>query len=140
MINWKDEKTTQIQSLETKILSLETENKALKIENATIKEEVSLLKVGWVPSEPQASSGLPQWVSSVSDGSLFPEWTTFEETNSADCFKKAYDTFIAAGTKKCVELWYTDTEIKANKCQLSTEFINELNRKKNAAEMQCGPQ
>ena len=45
-IDWNDEKTMQIQSLETKILSLETENKALKIENATIKEEVTLIKAG----------------------------------------------------------------------------------------------
>lgn len=138
-IDWKDENTTQVQSLETNILSLETENKALKIENKTIKEEINLLKAGWIPSEPQALSVLPQWVSSVSDGSLFPEWTTFEETNSAECYKKAYDTFIAAGTKKCVELGYKDTEIKANKCQLSIEFINELNTKRKDAEAQCGP-
>ena len=130
----------QIQSLETKILSLETENKALKIENATIKEEVTLIKAGWIPSEPQTSSTLPLWVSSVSDGSLFPEWTTFEETTSVECFKKAYDSFIAAGTKKCIELGYKDAEIKANKCQLENSYINELNQKKKNAEAQCGPQ
>lgn len=45
-IDWKDENTTQVQSLETNILSLETENKALKIENKTIKEEINLLKAG----------------------------------------------------------------------------------------------
>jgi len=45
-IDWNDEKTVQVQSIETKILSLETENKSLKIENATIKEEVNLLKAG----------------------------------------------------------------------------------------------
>lgn len=138
-IDWNDEKTIQIESLDTKILSLETENKNLKIENSTIKEENNLLKAGWIPPDGNQISNLPPWVSSMSDGSMFPEWTTFEESNTADCFKKAYDSFIAAGTKKCVELGYKDTEIKANKCQLSIEFINELNTKRKGAEAQCGP-
>lgn len=134
-----NEITTKIQSLETKVATLETENKNLKIENSTIKEENTLLKAGWIPPDGNQASNLPPWVSSMSDGSMFPEWTTFEETNSAECFKKAYDVFIAAGTKKCIELGYKDAEIKANKCQLDNSYINELNKKRKDAEAQCGP-
>lgn len=134
-----NEITTKIQSLETKVATLETENKNLKIENSTIKEENNLLKAGWIPPTEAPTTGLPPWVSSMSDGSMFPEWTTFEESNAAECYKKAYDDFIAAGIKRCTELGYKDPEIKANKCQLETSFINELNAKKKDAEAQCGP-
>lgn len=134
-----NETLSKIQSLETKVITLEKENKNLKIENANLKEESNLIKAGWIPPENKQPSGLPPWMTGVSDGSMFPEWTTFEESNGATCMKKAKDNFMTAGIKKCTELGYKKADIQANKCQLDTSFINELNAKKKDAEAQCGP-
>lgn len=134
-----NEITTKIQSLETKVTTLETENKNLKIENSTIKEENNLLKAGWIPPTEPPITGLPPWISSMSDGSMLPDWTTFEETNAVECYKKIHEVYLAEGIRKCKELGYKDADIQANKCKLENAYINELNKKKKDAEVQCGP-
>lgn len=133
------ETTAKIQSLETKVATLETENKNLKIENSTIKEENNLLKAGGIPPDASQTTALPPGVSSMSDNSMLPEWTTFEESNTAECYQKIHETYLAEGIKKCKELGYKDADIQANKCQLENSYINELNKKRKDAEMQCGP-
>ncbi|NRH20958.1 hypothetical protein HOO68_02860 [Candidatus Gracilibacteria bacterium] len=134
-----NETTTKIQSLETKIITLETENKNLKVENANLKEENNLLKAGGLPPDGNQPTALPPGVSSMTDGSMLPDGTTFEETNTTECLQKIHETYLAEGIKKCKELGYKDAEIQANKCQLDTSFINELNKKRKDAEAQCGP-
>lgn len=133
------ETTAKIQSLEIKVATLETENKNLKIENSTIKEENNLLKAGGIPPDASQTTALPPGVSSMSDDSMLPEWTTFEESNTAECYQKIHETYLAEGIKKCKELGYKDADIQANKCQLENSYINELNKKRKDAEMQCGP-
>jgi hypothetical protein len=54
--------------------------------------------------------------------------------------RKAYTDYIAAGTKECKTLGYTEEEIKSDKCQLSNSFINQLKTKKTNDEGKCGPQ
>lgn len=133
------ETTAKIQSLEIKVATLETENKNLKIENSTIKEENNLLKAGGIPPDASQTTALPPGISSVSDGSMLPEWTTFIEWSNKECFDKVYQIYLAEGIKKCKELGYKDAEIQTNKCQLENSYINELNKKRKDAEMECGP-
>lgn len=134
-----NETSIKIQSLETKVVILETENKNLKIENANLKEENNLLKAGWLPPDGNQPTTLPPWVSSMTDGSMLPEWTTFKESNATECLQKIHETYLAEWIKKCKELGYKDAEIQANKCQLENSYINELNTKRKNAEIECGP-
>lgn len=129
----------QSQSIEKdiKIIELEKQIQELKIENANLKENQSLINAWWIPSEIQ-STQLSWWTTVINP--LFPEWTTFEETDSTECMRKAYNDYIAAWTKECRILGYTEKEIKIDKCQLSTTFINQLKTKKTNDEGKCGPQ
>lgn len=131
-MDWKDVKNPKITELETQI-------QALKIENNRLKEENELLKIGWIPSTVQTSSS-SGWTTVVGANSLFPEWSTFEESNGAECMKKAYDTYIAEWIKKCKSIGYTDAEIQKDKCQLDIPVIQSLEKQKTNAEAACGPQ
>lgn len=119
------------------VQSLEKQIQELKIENANLKENQSLINAWWVPSEIQSTQS--SWWTTVINP-LFPEWTTFEETDSTECMKNAYNNYLAAWIKKCREIGYTKEEINTDKCQLSTTFINQLKTKKTNDEGKCGPQ
>lgn len=53
--------------------------------------------------------------------------------------KKAHNTYIAAGIKKCKSLGYTDTQIQKDECQLDIPFIQSLEKQKIDTEAACGP-
>ena len=54
--------------------------------------------------------------------------------------KKAQENYIAAGIKKCIAAGYKEADIKKDKCQLDTAFIQSLQKKKTNEEATCGPQ
>ena len=130
-MNQDQDKDAKITALETKIHTLQEENTRLKWEN-------ELLKIGGIPSSIQTTPASSS--TTVMDNSLFPEWTTFEETNGADCMKKARDTYISEWIKKCKSLGYTDAQIQKDGCQLDTSFIKTLQKQRTDAEATCGPQ
>lgn len=141
------ETNIKIQSLEKQVQELKIENSKLGIENENIKREIAiikeenvLLKAGWIPPTDTQTTGLPTWTKMMDSNSLFPEWSTFEETNGAECMKKAQDNYIAAGIKKCIASGYKEADIKKDKCQLDTAFILSLQKKKTNEEAACGPQ
>lgn len=121
----------------TKIQFLEKQVQELKIENARLREENELLKIGWIPSSIQTTP----WASSTTiiDNWFLPEWTTFEEGNGVECMQKAYSEYIAAWTKKCKSLWYTDAQIQKDECQLDNAFIQSIQKQKTNVEATCGP-
>ena len=141
------ETNIKIQSLEKQVQELKDENTKIKSENdsikreiANIKEENVLLKAGWIPPTDNQMTGLPPWTKIMDNNSLFPEWSTFEETNGEECMKKAHDNYIKAGITKCIALGYKEADIKKDKCQLDTTFIQSLQKKKTNEEAACGPQ
>ncbi len=128
--NVDGEKDKEISELNTQIESLQQENSKLREEN-------ELIKIGWIPWSVQtteASSGV-----TVMDNGFLPEWTTFEESNGVECMKKAYSEYIAAWTKKCQSLGYTDAQIQKDECKLDVTYIKTLQKQKTDAEAACGP-
>jgi hypothetical protein len=109
----------QIQSLQSQITELQREN-------ANLREENTLLKAG----------GTPQNVN-VSDSSLFPAGTTFEESNNQECLKKAYDRFITQGNSRCIQAGYSTGQIESGACKLTEKTINELNTLRKNEESTC---
>ena len=81
-----------LQTENTEVELLKAQITKLQQENANLREENTLLKAG----------GKPQSVN-VSDNSIFPAGTTFEESNNQDCLKKAYDHFIMEGNARCIQ-------------------------------------
>jgi len=128
----------QDQDKDIKITELETQIQALQEENTRLKWENELLKIGGIPSSIQTTPVSSS--TTVMDNSLFPEWTTFEETNGADCMKKAHDMYISEWIKKCKSLGYTDAQIQKDGCQLDTSYIKTLEKQRTDAEAACGPQ
>ena len=128
----------QDQDKDAKIRAFETQIQALQEENTRLKWENELLKIGGIPSSIQTTPVSSS--TTVMDNSLFPEWTTFEETNGADCMKKARDMYISEWIKKCKSLGYTDAQIQKDECQLDTSYIKTLEKQRTDAEAACGPQ
>lgn len=124
---------------DVKISELEKQIQVLTIENTNLKEENMLLKAGGIPSTVQTSSS-SWWTTVVGANSLFPEGSTFEETNGAECMKKAYNVYISEWIKKCKSLGYTDAQIQKDECQLDTSYIKTLEKQRTDAEAACGPQ
>lgn len=122
-----------------KITELEKQIQILRIENTNLKEENMLLQAGWIPSTVQTSTS-SWWTTVVGANSLFPEWSTFEETNGAECMKKAYNAYISEWVKKCKSLGYSDAQIQKDECQLDTSYIKTLEKQRTDAEAACGPQ
>ena len=122
-----------------RITELETQIQVLKREKTRLQEENELLKIGWIPSSVQTSSS-SGWTTVVGANSLFPEGSTFEESNGAECMKKAYETYISEWIKKCKSIGYTDAEIQKDKCQLDIPVIQSLEKQKTNAEAACWPQ
>ena len=129
-LDWHDDK-------DTKVIELEKQNQELKRENANLKENQSLINAWWIPTDIQPTE--PTWWTKVVNP-LFPEWTTFEESDSTVCMKKAKDSYLAAWIKKCKSLGYTDTQIQKDECQLENSFINQLKTTRTIEEWKCGPQ
>jgi hypothetical protein len=111
--------SSQIQSLQAQITELQREN-------ANLREENILLKAG----------GTPQSVN-VSDSSIFPAGTTFEESNNQECLKKAYDHFIMEGNARCIQAGYSTGQIGSGACKLTEKTIDELNTLRKNEESTC---
>jgi hypothetical protein len=121
-----------------KISELNTQIESLQQENSKLREENELIKIWWIPWSVQTtpvSSGV-----TIMDNGFLPEWTTFEESNGVECMKKAYSEYIAAWTKRCQSLGYTDAQIQKDECKLDVAYIKTLQKQKTDAEAVCGPQ
>lgn len=108
------------------IQALKNQIESLKYENANLREENNLLRAGGIPE-----------TSNISDGSLFPEWSTFEEWNLESCMKNAHSVFLAAGREKCSKSGYNEAQFIAWECQLTQEDIETVSTVKSNEESNC---
>lgn len=122
---------------DTRITELEKQVQELKRENANIRENQALIDAWWIPTEIQPTPA-PSGSTDI-DNSMFPEWTTFEEANNAECLKQAQESFIASGNRACSSAWYTEDDIQSGKCKLTKEVIIALTTKRTNAESLCSP-
>jgi hypothetical protein len=51
--------------------------------------------------------------------------------------KDAHDGYIGAGTELCIKAGFSTGEILANKCDLDTPVITNLQQNKSQAEAEC---
>ena len=112
------------------IQKLEQEVTTLKLENANLHEENVLLKAGGDPSTIQNQT-------ETRTGTYISNGTTYEEGSLTLCLKQSHDDYISAGTRVCKKDGYSDADILANKCQLTTKVIQELTNNESNAEASC---
>jgi uncharacterized protein YnzC (UPF0291/DUF896 family) len=133
------EKDAKILKLEQKINELTLENQRITKENATLSSEnKKLLTQSKVKKAETIQSEF--WpITPLSNGFSAPEDMEYKEVTNEACIKKAQEEYIKLGDQQCKQMWLTEQDIKENKCKLTREFIDVIQKKlKDTVEL-CGP-
>jgi hypothetical protein len=113
-----DTRDQEIVVLKETIEKLKWENTRLQSENALVKSAIN-----------SSTTTATYWT----EGDGF----VYSESNYSSCLKDAHDGYIGAWTELCIQAGFSTGEILANKCDLDTPAITNLQKIKSDAEAEC---
>ncbi len=133
------EKDAQIKTLEQNISQLKAENQRIAKENTTLSDENKKLITQTKVKKAETIQSEFWPITPLTNGFSAPEEMDYKEVTNEACIKKAEAEYIKLGDQQCKQMWLTEQDIKENKCKLTREFIDVIQKKLKDAVDLCGP-
>ncbi|MBP9812198.1 hypothetical protein KBC86_02365 [Candidatus Gracilibacteria bacterium] len=133
------EKDAQIKTLEQNISQLKAENQRIAKENTTLSDENKKLITQTKVKKAETIQSEFGPITPLTNGFSAPEEMDYKEVTNEACIKKAEAEYIKLGDQQCKQMGLTEQDIKENKCKLTREFIDVIQKKLKDAVDLCGP-
>lgn len=133
------EKDAKILKLEQSIVTLTLENQKITKENTVLAEENKKLLAQTKVKKAETIQSEFWPITPLTNGFSAPEEMEYKEVTNEACIKKAEAEYLKLGDQQCKQMWLTEQDIKENKCKLTREFIDVIQKKLKDAVDLCGP-
>lgn len=116
---------TSVDTRDQEIVALKAKIEKLTVENANLREENSFIRAGGDPWTVTTT----YWTD--------PTGLSYTEWSYDTCMAEAHNSYISAWSALCAKSGFSTGDILANKCDLSTTEIMELQKIRSQSEADC---